>query len=277
MKKLNLICLFLLLVGFSVVNAQDKIFKRDGKILDVKVTEVGLAEVKYRVPKDSIGPIYTLEKSKILKIVYAGGREETFRSDLSDPELYADQKKNALKINFIAPLLGFTQFNFEHNLRPGKSYELSLGLIGLGNTSQSKLYYNRRPRGAFMGAGYKFSKLPDFITHSEKYSHVLQGQYLKTELIFGVYGQDIQDLNGDFYRKSTIFGAFMLNFGKQWVLGNQIIVDSYVGVGYAFDNLNDTEDYAFHANHFALSATGDSGIGLTGGLKIGLLLNRHHK
>lgn len=276
MKKLIVVSLVLLLIGLTASYAQDKIYKKDGKILEVKVTEVGLAEVKYRIPKDSIGPIYTLQKVKILKIVYESGREETFKYDLRDPELYADQAKSAIKFNFIAPLLGFTQINFEHNIRPGKSYELSLGIIGLGKQSDSKLYQDRNPSGAYVGAGFKFSKLPDFVTRTESYSHLLQGQYAKTELVFGVYGQDIENINGDLYRKSTVFGAFMLNLGKQWVLGEKLLIDTYFGFGYAFDNLKSDEDYVFNSNHFALSA-GDSGIGLTGGMKIGLLLNKRPK
>lgn len=266
----------LLILGMSFTKAQDKIYKRDGKILEVKVTEVGLAEVKYRILKDSIGPVYTLEKSRIIKIIYENGREETFKYDLKDPELYADQAKSAIKLNFIAPLLGFTQINFEHNIRPGKSYELSLGIIGLGKKTENKLYQDRNPSGVYVGTGFKFSKLPDFITRTESYSHILQGQYAKTELIFGIYDQNIQNTNGDLYRKSTVFGAFMLNLGKQWVLGEKLLIDTYFGLGYAFDNLKSDEDYVFNSNHFALSA-GDSGIGITGGLKIGLLLNKRPK
>jgi len=275
--KSILLVLILMVAGLMSTHAQDKIIKKDGKVLEVKVIEVGSADVKYRFSNDDTGPIYTLEKSQIQKIIYQNGREESFKQDLKNPELYADQTKNALKLNFIAPLLGYTQINFEHNMRPGKSYELALGLIGLGKREHTTLLYDRKPLGAYFGAGYKYSKLPDFINRTERYSHVLQGQYVKTELIFGVYGQDIQNTNGDFYRKSTVFGGFMLNLGKQWVLGEEFLIDTYLGIGYALDNLKEDEENGFTSNHFALAANGNSGLGLTAGLKVGMLLHKKRR
>ena len=289
MKKLKYLFLlfFTSVLSLSAI-AQDKIYKKGGAVIDAKVTEVGNTEVKYTVPADQNGPIYTLDKGRILKIVYQNGRTESFQSNLKDPELYADQSKNAIKLNFLAPLSGYTQINFEHNLRPGRSYELALGIIGLGKRQKLGNYYGpetkyRNAAGAFAGAGYKFSKIPDFVNNSEKYSHVLQGLYAKPEVIFGIYGQDVS--NSKFFNpqstdiithETVVFGGFLINGGKQWVLGDAFLIDVYLGLGYAFDN-NSKKDDLLPGNHFALIGGGESGVGFTGGIKIGLLLNNKKK
>lgn len=276
MKKVYFLCsLFLLLFSLDAL-AQDKIYKKGGEIIDVKVVEVGTNEIKYTIPADINGPVYALDKSRIIKVVYQNGRTETFQHNLKDPKLYADQTKSAVKANFLAPLFGYTQLNFEHNIRPGKSYELALGIIGLGK--RQLLYYSddtyRDAKGVFLGAGYKFSKIPDFINNTEKYSHVLQGFYTKPELVLGIYGQNAFDYNSSqTERITTYFGALMLNGGKQWVLGDIFLIDIYLGLGYAFDGENNSE-YGAPENHFALIGGGDSGFGFTSGIKVGLLLNK---
>lgn len=295
MKKLYFTLLTVCFFGMAL--AQDKIYKKGGEIIEVKVTEIGSDEIKYKLFNDQDGPTYTLDKDRILKVIYQNGRSESYQSNLKDPELYADQSKNAAKVNFLSPLLGYTQLNYEHNLRPGRGYELSLGIIGLGKrqelgsiydaTSRTNTTIYRQARGLFMGGGYKFSKLPDFVNKGTKYSHVMQGAYVKPELLLGVYGQNTlrsgsggiaQSQSG---KETLVFGGLFINLGKQWVLGDALLVDLYGGLGYALDNRNSKKseyyDDDFIGNHFALITGADTGLGFTGGFKIGLLLNQKKK
>lgn len=295
MKKLYIILLSVCFCGTAL--AQDKIYKKGGEIIEVKVTEIGTDEIKYKIFNDQNGPVYSLDKDRILKIIYENGRSESYQSNLKDPELYADQSKNAIKVNFLAPLLGYTQLNFEHNLQPGRGYELSLGIIGLGKRQDLDSYYDansqtstityREARGLFLGGGYKFSKLPDFVNKGAKYTHVLQGTYVKPEVLLGVYGENIlTNMPGNTPsegRETRFFGGLLVNLGKQWVLGDALLIDLYAGLGYALDNRsndqNDQEYYYtnFIGNHFAVITGAESGLGFTGGLKIGILLNQKKK
>lgn len=293
MKKFYLLAIFLALA--TVARSQDKIYRKGGEILEVKITEVGTDEIKYRIFNDQAGPMYSLDKDRIIKVVYENGRVETYQSNFKDPSLYEDQAKDALKINFLAPLLGYTQLNYEHNLRPGRGYEVSLGIIGLGKRQDIASFYDgatnrttttyREASGIFLGGGYKFSKLPDFINKGAKYSHVLQGSYVKPELIFGFYKHNnLESFPGGrstprVSRENISFGGLLVNLGKQWVLGELLLIDLYGGLGYAIDNRNtspnNTEyDYDYIGNHFALTTGTDSGLGFTGGFKIGVLINR---
>jgi hypothetical protein len=62
--------------------AQDLMTKRDGSELNVKVTEIGENEVKYRLSGDDSGPVRSISKSELFRIKYANGSTDVF--DQSD-------------------------------------------------------------------------------------------------------------------------------------------------------------------------------------------------
>lgn len=282
--------LLILAACATVAKAQDKIYRKGGEVIQANITEVGTDNIKYKIFNEPNGPIYTIEKARILKIVYQSGRIERYQETLDDPELYTEQSKEAIKLNFLAPLLGYTQINYEKSLKPGRSIEFGLGIIGLGKrqtitswSSNDKVY--REAAGAFINAGYKFLRKPDYISNSTRLSHVLQGMYAKPQVDFGVYGQNYiksyqyNNTNGTSTPvvgyTTTVFGDFMINIGKQWVLGDAFLIDVYVGLGYGLDNRKEDQDFSYH--YAIISTDSNGGIGFTSGLKIGLLLKKPHK
>ncbi len=284
--------IFILALSFvcGISFSQDKIYKKGGEMIKAKVTEIGTGEVKYTLFNKTGGPVYVIDKSKIEKIEFEDGHTETYLNNLKDPELYKDQKKNALKVNFLSPLLGYTQFSFERSLKPGRSFELSLGIIGLGKNYQMDYYtntgqlteYNRSAKGVSIGGGYKFSKLPDYINKDIKFSHILQGSYAKPNFYFGAYGENILDeKTGQVVedRVTTVYGALMLELGRQWVFSESMVLDVYFGLGYVMDNVKEEDNYLtgisneYLGHHFNVVRTGPSpGFGLNGGIKLGFLL-----
>jgi hypothetical protein len=62
----------------NVLQAQDIILKTNGDELQVKVTEIGITEVKYNRFDNLTGPVYTLPKSEIFKITYEDGSQDVF-------------------------------------------------------------------------------------------------------------------------------------------------------------------------------------------------------
>ena len=302
MKKI-IYLLFVFTIFSLNIFSQDKIEKKNGEIVEAKILEVGESEIKYKIFTDLEGPTYSVDKDRLKKIIYQNGREETYEGSLKDASLYADQARSAIKLNFLAPLAGYTQISYEKNLKPGRSYELSLGIIGLGKrqkredyrsnydmnsgnyTSKTNTFY-RGAAGAFVSGGYKFIKLPNFIRNGDKFSHILQGWYAKPEVILGVYGQNEypkyinqQSTTPLPVEKETVaLGAFIINLGRQWVLGDAFLIDLYGGMGYALDNQDNSNGETFlngyGGNHFALNSPEESGLGFTGGLKVGLLLNK---
>ena len=267
------------LLGSSLY-AQDKIHKKGGEVLEVKILEVSPDEIKYKLFSDPDGPIFIIDKDRILKVVYASGRSETYQNTLDDSELYIGQKNQNLKLNFLSPLLGYTHLSYERHLRPGRSMEFSLGIIGLGKKQyiedwgEDKLI--EKQAGAFASFGYKFIRLPDFKTRNQKYTHVMQGAYIKPEVMLGHFGRNAYDDSNIKTREKITFGGVLINLGKQWVYSDLFVLDIYGGIGYSFsDERDDDEDY-FNYNrgrYYGMLSTGDdSSIGFSGGIRVGFMI-----
>jgi len=294
MKKLTYLGLILFCSIWQNVTAQDKIYKTNGEIIEVKVTEVGTNEIKYHLYQAKDGPIYILHKLDISKIEYEDGRKEVYEVGSDESEFNDLQKTSAIKINFLSPVLGYMAFNYEKSIKQGRSVELSLGLIGLGfkqvvdygYSSNENIYLDQA--GAFISAGYKFIKVSDKIKNGTKQNNLLQGWYLKPQIIFGSYRANesyynYTDYTNYYQKKTTIFGGLLINLGKQWVFNNFILLDLYGGVGYDINNRASVNgnNYSYYNNnpgfHYGVLSTGldgISGLGITGGLKVGIFIGR---
>ena len=280
MRILLLFVASMLLVVASV-KAQDKIYRKNGEVLKVKIVEISSTDIKYRIFGEEDGPIYVLEKDRIQKIVYQNGRVEKPTLDIKDPEQYEDQLKKAIKINFLSPLFGYTQFSFEKSTGVGKSYELTMAIIGAGKNQTLDFYsypdvQKRDQFGVAVGAGYKFNKLPDFLFGRTRFSHIMQGAYAKPMFYFGNYGENVVVDKGNqtvIERQNVTFGALQVELGKQWVFGDKFLLDLYWGFGIGADNKK--EDYAYNeeAYNYVIQRLGTTpGFALNGGLKLGLLI-----
>src|SRR5258706_12113574 len=285
MKK---IILSLLVILFTTqLFAQDKIYKLKGTVIKAIVIEVGTDEIKYKLFDSPDGPIYVVDKSTLNRIEFADGRVEKYKLSYKDPENYEGQLTKAIKINFLAPLLGYSQFSFEKSISPLKSYELSLGIIWAGKNEQIDDYYfngtyqpcNRNAFGGFVEAGYKFNKLPNFFNKGVRMAHIMQGTYVKPTATLGFYSDKaVNNKTGNpiLEKRNNVFGSIILNFGHQWVFGDKFLVDLYYGFGYAFDNVKSNDYYYYSSNfynHFVIQKIGTgANLGVSGGLKLGLLI-----
>ncbi len=286
MKK-NLLFLFAIVLT-SQLFAQDKIYKLKGPIINAKVLEIGMDEIKYKLADDPDGPIYVVDKSSLNRIEYSNGRVEKYKLSFKDPENYEGQLTKAIKFNFLSPLLGYSQFSFEKSISPLKGYELGFGIIGAGKNYQiDNFYFNgqyepyrRNAFGGFVEAGYKFNKLPNFFNRGMRMTHVMQGSYVKPTATLGFYTDHVLNYktgNPVIEKRKNIFGAIILDFGRQWVFGDKFLIDVYYGLGYAFDNVKHDYDNGYYSsdgyNHFVIQKAGPgANLGLNGGLKVGLLI-----
>lgn len=72
--------LFLLSVIFSLsLSAQDTIRFRNGEVKAVKVSEVGINDIKYNRFDNVGGPVYLVNKNDVQLIKYAGGSVDSFK------------------------------------------------------------------------------------------------------------------------------------------------------------------------------------------------------
>jgi len=288
MKKCYLLTL-LTCVSF-LIQAQDKIYRKNGQVIEAKVLEVGIDEIKYKNADTLNSPLFVIEKDRLKKIVFADGKIEKFTVDTRDIESYSDQLRKAIKIDFFGPLLGYTYVSYEKNTSVGKSYEFGVGIIGLGKSAiiDEGYYFNnqqlqetrRKQFGVFASAGYKFSKLPDFLWGRTRFSHLMQGSYVKPNLYLGTYSENRFANKGNqqyvVERQNVAFAALQLEFGQQWVFGDKLLIDGFWGLGYGMDNkkstsaFNDSETSAYN---YANARIGNSpGVSFTFGLRAGLLI-----
>ncbi len=268
--KLNSIILifaFTFLSGSLV--AQDQILKKNNELIKCKIKEIGLDEIKYTLPEYSQDVTMVIDKDDIIKIIFENGKEMEFLKAMTNPENYKDNKKNILKIDFLSPLSGNTTFAYERSLRPGRSYEFNLGIIGLGTDPGDE-----NAGGVFLKFGYKFIKDPDFYLRGMRYAHILKGGYIKPEIAFGFFSHDAWNYDYNYYnggsykeREDVFSGTVQLVFGKQWVFDNAFAVDIYAGVGYGFSDADSYQSY-----HYGYTIADESfPIAFSSGLKIGYL------
>jgi hypothetical protein len=252
------------LTGIQLIEAQDLIIKRNQDTISCDIREMGSETVKYLLPDYPDDVLFALDNDKIRKVIFENGKEKLFIPEMENPENYADNNKNAIKVDFLSPLTGNLTFAYEHSLKPGASVEGTLGIIGLGVNVG-----NRAARGTFVKFGYKFIKSPDFYISKMRYAHVLKGGYIKPEIVFGYYtedGEQDQSPNSTSNREEVFSFGIHLVLGKQWVLNNVFLVDFSAGVGYGFDNIGDG------GYHFGfVNSTSEVPISGTAGLRIGYL------
>jgi hypothetical protein len=289
MKK-PFIIFIILFISFLTSFSQDKIYRQNGEIIKAKVLEIGTSEVKYKDFSNLDGPVYVIETERIKKIEFENGKIEKFNFTIGDKELYGNQLHKAVKFDFLGPLLGYAQFGFEKSIAPGRGYELTLGIIGLGKSQSLEYYYgnglkseNKNQFGIVVSAGYKFNKLPDFLFGKTRMTHLLQGAYAKPIIYLGNYSENKVAYKGNnqyvIDRQNISIAALHIELGKQWVLGDKVLIDTYWGFGYGADNKKATNDYYSYgdsditAYNYINTRLGRSpGFSLNFGLKIGMLI-----
>ena len=133
--------------------------------------------------------------------------------------------------------------------------------------------FSKNSAGVLLRGGPKFKLNPDFVTRDLRGSHLLSGKYIRPEIVASVYSEDQIIYNGvgdEEVRRNYNSFAFLINYGRQYVLADIMSIDYHVGVGYGFDNYNGSEGAKYHHSH----TLGDSSlpIAFSAGFTIGVLL-----
>jgi hypothetical protein len=270
-----------LLVSFSSM-AQDTLYKRNGEKLVVKIKEIGLDEVKYKLIGYEDGPMISIAKDNLIKVAYANGDVQLMLKDMENPENYAGQKKNAIKVDFISPLRDNLSFIYERSIRPGRSIEFNLGIVGVGIGTRAW----DESSGAFFRVGYKFIKTPDYYLRGMKYSHILKGGYVRPDFILGTYSIK-RTIDNSYYNplppynyitnitkttRDVTYGALHVTLGKQWVYDDAFLVDFFCGVGYAVSNMqSDDPDNIYTIAYGVTGGGSETPFSASAGFRVGFL------
>ena len=178
---------------------------------------------------------------------------------------FEDQKKRAIKMEFFSPLTGNTTLGYESYIKDWLSWEVKVGLIGVGTDVN-----NSNPAGVFIKGGPKFKLNPDFVTNDMRGANLLGGKYIRPEIAFAQYSESIDSFDGTIrrsQRESFTSIAFLITYGRQYVLADIMTLDYHVGVGYGYNSSDEGRyDYGF------LTSEPDFPIALSAGFTIGFLL-----
>lgn len=238
-KNIIFISLFLHISLF----AKDKIIKSTGEVIECKITDIGEKHVEYHY-SDNNKINFSIEKKLRDKLMFSS-REETSLmpeySDDSSENTYDEQNKRALKISFLSPLFGYTEFTYEKSLYPSRSWEVAIGLIGLGSNS-----FGISPRGVYAKYAYKFIRSPEYYTNRMDYAHVLKGMYLAPEIALRYYSYDLSYFNTekveyDIERIQSYGFALLIKVGKQWIFNDKLLIDLSAGLGYGIGEIGGDE------------------------------------
>jgi hypothetical protein len=253
----------------------------------VKVLEIGLEEIKYRIWGLDDSPVIVIDKKDVKQIVFSNGEKMTIVQDemaLSTIQQRAEGKRQAIKVEFLGPLTDDLTFCYERVLRPGFNLEGKIGLIGIGVNPEAE-----DAGGGFIKIGTKFWSGKDYYIRGMRMSHPLRGAYVKPELIFS---QFYQNREYSYYTSNYTYAygtervnytniALNICFGKQVLLSDIMTLDWYIGVGYGWQGSDaensDTNlwfDYDLDWTPYAYSHTylgRNFPMTLSGGLTLGVL------
>lgn len=208
----------------------------------IQVIEILDNEITYKAwPVDEDMPALTEDKVNILFIIMSDGKLIRFNKDpFRNNASFATNKHQAIKIDMLSYLFNAVSLSYERNIKPGKSLEVGLGIIGLG-VSDEEQYDNT---GFFIRAGFKFFHPPENKTNHIRYAHVMKGAYIRPELVVKTFTFDRIIYRSEYiasihdYKYYSIItenkinaAALMVNIGQQWVFNNRFCFDMFFGIG----------------------------------------------
>lgn len=268
MKKLifSLSIVFSALIGLS---QSDTLYLQKSKKIACKIYEINEYEIKYKRAEALDGPIYFVDKPTVVKYCLASGFCELLTPDeLSLEHEHKDILGNRQVIKFhpFALAFNYVAFAYEKVIKVGMNLDVEAGYINSSINSSSNIFGNNNTfnSGFYIKPGLKFFLGQDFSVKGLKYAHPLKGRYIKLDLVisninyndlsityqaagtnsynpqtgYNVYTQgQSQTVYSDL--KAIAYGGFV-NYGRQFILGNFLTMDYYVGIGFTGQSLSYT-------------------------------------
>jgi hypothetical protein len=206
-----------------------------------KVFKISDYEIEYKKSTEADAPIFTTSRDKIREIRWANGKKELLFADEMDvnQEKQILDKRSAIKFHIFSPVASQVTFSYEHCLKVGTNIEVSAGLIN------NSILYNSSTnlvQGGLFSAGVKFLLGQDFYINGLKYAHPLKGRYIKPEIDFSSFVMRGGTVTSYYGGTSSIPDehvsslALMINYGRQFVLGNILTFGYSIGLGYAISD-----------------------------------------
>lgn len=272
MKNLSITIIFTLISIISF--GQDKIVKKDLTEILCKVSEIGTSEIKYNKWDNLEGPLYTIKKSEVLKIVFANGTVELIeQNEMSVVPSKNRNYKRAFTTRPFSLLGGHLCLGYQQAVTPSQAMIFEIGLIG-----PSVGTLNNKANGGYFRAGYRLKRSPEVVMEGQEWGHNLGGVYIQPEIAYSNFNRTSTNTNWqtgttstDTYNYSS--GAFLITLGRQIIAGDIMTFDVSTSFGYAFTTTDRPTNSGFdtprYYSHMAFGQ--DSPFAFNFGISMGFL------
>ncbi len=272
--------------------AQDTLVLKNNQMVIGKIMEMDQSGVKIKSVFGTQLEIRTYPTMDISSIKY----EDTAAANPKSTPQSAKHRRHAIRVDLLPLAANHLDFAYETNLMQPISYQVTLGIIGVG-TSNS-IYTSSlsviEQKGAFLTIGAKFSTAG---TKNERRksrykredesddASFLEPGFVKAARLMKKNGwYAMPELTGGSYNQTTIkkfpfpiesprineniqFARIGLRGGTQWLFSNRFTICVELGLSYCFDNSKSTDD--FGGIPFFMSNTLQSGLHTNAGIGFG--------
>jgi len=234
----------------------------------VKIIEISSSQIKYKQNTNLNGPVYVIDKTHVIKIVYENGVTEKlitgrFESKNTLEKKYFEKnypKKNNISLNVFDLTQGSVTMSYEYKFQSGHfslKSPLSVGFIELGladsaYNSNDRTYYHRHKIFSTGLAFYFYpsirKKVQYFVGPSFEY-----GQFKYWTLEYYNYYK----IN----REKGSYTAFILENGIQFHPNMFLSISMKIGVGYAVIKAEKLFGNPYETNNGNLNVRGGLSIG----------------
>jgi hypothetical protein len=302
----------LILTTQVVLSQTDTLFAGKKKI-PCKIIEISESEFKYKKAELPDGPTYVIDRIKVNKYTLASGYSEVVVPD----ELSVEHEhreilgnREVIKIQPFTLALNYISIGYEKVLKVGTNLDIEAGYINNAMTTNQSFYsyginsVTGSPfcYGFYFKPGIKYFLGQDFSVKGLKYAHPLKGRYIRFDLAISYL--NIQGVtrynyiyNPNYYGgysgtittdvTSVAYGGF-INYGRQFILGNVLTLDYYVGLGFTgqsnsfsnpeYNNFNKSYGYYYNEDGAGIARYGAFiryprvGVSATAGLRVGYII-----
>ncbi len=213
-------------------------------------------------------PIVILFIFLLSPVISSGQAQEEF--SIPDKVKY---KRHGLKISLgslINTEENYIGLSFEYAKKNRQSYQFSAGIKGF-NGREINLYRGpgleilNAPRitsGMYLKASTRFYSSSMKPRHFKMNPSIFRGFYMEPEIIIGFYKRNYITYNTssgfpfssfvtpELTNKNINYQALMINFGRQGVLEDVLLLDFHLGFGLALDNIHGISDDEYNRNNF---------------------------
>ncbi len=306
MKKL-IFSFSLLFICLITVSQSDTLYLQKNKKVACKIYEINEYEIKYKQANMLDGPTYFIDKSSIVKYCLSNGFCERLTADelsLENEHKEILGNRQVVKIHPFSFAGSHISFAYEKVIKVGMNLDIEAGYINSNiNTSANIFGVNNYgdifKSGIYFKPGVKFFLGQDFSIKGLKYAHPLKGRYIKLDaVIANVNYNNVSQTIGIGYPtysyqtiytdvRAIAYGGFV-NYGRQFILGNILTLDYYVGVGFTGQSLTYTNpnynsnlynyggyrynEYQFSTNYYSFFRVPTIGMSFTAGFRIGYII-----